>query len=228
MKVNEGRKRSFFMNPVGIPRKTRQISGATPMWSNVAIHPSTKSTVSTKSIKPRPNPAQSSPIVPALLFRASTRSNPSLPPAQKSPFLQSFPVRPRQSQSKRFPIATFGPHYQPPPRYIAVPLAQCTTNGGFHYTPHRFSHAIHSPYAPSFRAEAFRRRKPSEGGFSIRNRMTFGHKKGQDAQIRISPLVPFAPFRGHPPNPQSAIPRQRSISGLHLAGEWLVFIALAL
>jgi hypothetical protein len=47
----------------------------------------------------------------------------------------------------------------------------------------------------------------------IRNRMTFSRKKAQDAQIGISPLVPFAPFRGHPPNPQSAIrPLSRTAS----------------
>ena len=53
-----------------------------------------------------------------------------LPPAQKPPPYQPSSVKARQSSSKRFPIVTFGPQFQPPTPYIVVSVPQCTTNCG--------------------------------------------------------------------------------------------------
>jgi hypothetical protein len=130
----------------------RMSAAATSRWSNLATDLSTEST---KSIKPRPNQAQSSLIV---LFRASTRSNTSLPRRPHRPPLPCRPpksvrsairkpqsaisVKASQSQSKCFPIVTVGPRLYPQPQYIVVSRAKCTTNCGLplHPTPFRPCH----------------------------------------------------------------------------------------
>ena len=48
----------------------------------------------------------------------------------RNPHLASNRVKPSQSQSKRFPIVALGRRFQPPPRYIVVPQAKCTTRCG--------------------------------------------------------------------------------------------------
>jgi hypothetical protein len=118
--------------------------------------PSTKSTVSTKSIKPRPNPAQSCLIVPnraifpcfdmttdpktakfrnwqlpgSVLSDRSVRSgNPQLAAPVRSEG-GSKPVKPGQTPSKCFPFVIVGPPFQPPSPYIVVSPAKCTTRCG--------------------------------------------------------------------------------------------------
>ena len=73
------------------------------------------------------NRAQSCLIV---LFRASTRWNPSLPPGQKAPFRRSSYVKARQTQSKCFPIFISAASLPRPTPHIVRSLTQSTTNGG--------------------------------------------------------------------------------------------------
>jgi hypothetical protein len=79
-------------------------------------------------------PAQSSLIKPnrAILCLDAIQSQPpSCSKIATSPILlRQTPVKAGQSQSKCFRFVIFGPRFQPLSRYIVVPPAKCTSNGG--------------------------------------------------------------------------------------------------
>jgi hypothetical protein len=118
----------------------RMSAAATSRWSNLATDLSTEST---KSIKPRPNQAQSSPIKPnraiscldALQSRPpapATSSTPSMPTTNvhqiRNPQFQSNPDKASQSRSKCFGTVFVAPRSQPPSLHIVVSPTQHTAN----------------------------------------------------------------------------------------------------
>ena len=127
-----------------------RIAGGKDRWSNLATHPSTMSTVSTKSINPQSNPAQSCPIVPdraissldAMQFqppscsKIATSANPSLSRRNEAmedqtPVYRAVALRRRvkasQTPSKCFQFPFLRAKLPMPAPYI-VPIPDKTHN----------------------------------------------------------------------------------------------------
>jgi hypothetical protein len=90
----------------------------------------------------------------------------------RNPHLASNRVKPSQSQSKRFPIVALGRRFQPPPRYIVVPQAKCTTRCGLPPQPIPMQ-----PYNPQF---------PSNPGQSVLSYRSDRSDRFQKSAIRNS------------------------------------------
>ena len=92
MKVNEGKKKDFFMKPVGISRKTHKIGGIAPMWLNLATH---------HSITPPLHHSTTPPLhhstTPPLHHSTTPSLHHSITPSLQSPPSGSSPIKPNRA-----------------------------------------------------------------------------------------------------------------------------------